>query len=120
MNAVAQQQQALLGTLLALPGSAQAADAVTALRALVHSPWARGLARVIAPRRLAPRTRYVACLVPCYEASRLAGLGLPVADPLAEAPAWTVGVEALLPVYDHWYFTTAPARWSRRDRRSGP
>lgn len=67
----------------------------------------RGLARVIAPRRLAPRTRYVACLVPCYEAGRLAGLGLPVADPLAEAPAWTVGVEALLPVYDHWYFTTA-------------
>jgi hypothetical protein len=44
MNALAQQQQALLGTLLALPGSAQAADAVTALRALVHSPWARGLA----------------------------------------------------------------------------
>jgi hypothetical protein len=44
MNALAQQQQALLGTLLALPGSAQAADAVTALRARVHSPWARGLA----------------------------------------------------------------------------
>lgn len=44
MNALAQQQQALLGALMALPGSAQAADAVTALRALVHSPWARGLA----------------------------------------------------------------------------
>lgn len=69
----------------------------------------RGLARVIAPRRLAPRTRYVACLVPCYEAGRLAGLGLPVTDPRAEAPAWTAGVEALLPVYDHWYFTTAAA-----------
>jgi hypothetical protein len=44
MNALAQQQQALLGTLLALPGSAQAVDALAALRNRVHSPWARGLA----------------------------------------------------------------------------
>lgn len=69
----------------------------------------RGFARVIAPRRLAPQTRYVACLVPCFEAGRRAGLGLPVGDPQDEGPAWTVGVEAVLPVYDHWYFTTAPA-----------
>ncbi|WP_326540770.1 HvfC/BufC family peptide modification chaperone, partial [Pseudorhodoferax sp.] len=44
MNVLAQQQQALLGTLLALPGSAQAVDALAALRNRVHSPWARGLA----------------------------------------------------------------------------
>ncbi|MEZ4400726.1 MAG: hypothetical protein R3B06_11945 [Kofleriaceae bacterium] len=68
-----------------------------------------GFARVVAPRRLAPRTRYVACLVPCYESARLAGLGLPVPDPRAEAPSWTAGVDAFLPVYDHWYFTTGDA-----------
>jgi hypothetical protein len=68
-----------------------------------------GFARVIAPRRLAPRTRYVACLVPCFEAGRLAGLGQVPELPRAETPAWTIGTEALLPIYDHWYFTTGDA-----------
>ena len=44
MNALAQQQQALLGALLALPGSAQAAEALTGLKAQVLAPWTRGLA----------------------------------------------------------------------------
>ena len=43
MTALAQQQQALLGTLLALPGSARAAEALTGLKAQVLAPWARGL-----------------------------------------------------------------------------
>lgn len=65
-----------------------------------------GIARVISPRRLAPRTRYVACLVPCFEAGRLAGLGQIPTNPRAVAPAWTPGNAATLPVYDHWFFTT--------------
>jgi hypothetical protein len=43
MTALVHQQQALLGTLLALPGSAQAADALTALRSQILAPWERGL-----------------------------------------------------------------------------
>lgn len=43
MSTLAQQQQALLGTLLALPGSAQATDALMTLNTHVLTPWARGL-----------------------------------------------------------------------------
>jgi hypothetical protein len=43
MSTLAQQQQALLGVLMALPRSAQAADALTALKAQILAPWARGL-----------------------------------------------------------------------------
>ena len=77
-------------------------DAATAL-ALQRG---QGIARLVAPRRLAPHTRYVACLVPCRDAGRLAGLAQPIADPLSPAPAWTATGTVTLPVYDHWYFTT--------------
>jgi hypothetical protein len=43
VSTLAQQQQALLGTLLALPGSAQATDALMSLNNHVLAPWARGL-----------------------------------------------------------------------------
>src|SRR6202022_153017 len=41
----------------------------------------RGIARMLSPRALAPNTRYVACVVPSFEAGRLAGLGKPTPDP---------------------------------------
>ena len=43
---------------------------------------ATGIARIVAPYALRPTTDYVACLVPTFEAGRLAGLGETVADPL--------------------------------------
>lgn len=87
----------------------------------VESASERGIARVIAPRRLAPRTRYVACLVPCCDAGRLAGLGQQPADPRALAPAWTPGTATILPVYDHWFFTTGEAGdFEALARRLGP
>lgn len=64
-------------------------------------------ARIVCPRRLEPRTRYAAFLVPALEAARLAGIGQTVPDPRATTPAW-VGVEpVVLPVYDAWTFETA-------------
>lgn len=67
----------------------------------------RGVARVMSARQLAPNTRYAACLVPTFEAGRLAGLGEKPADPLSSAPAWGPGAgTVVLPVYDHWFFTT--------------
>jgi hypothetical protein len=70
----------------------------------------RTAARLICPRRLDPDTAYRACVVPAFEAGRLAGLGLPP-DPLDEAalrPAWTAGSDApvVLPVYFSWRFAT--------------
>ncbi|MFZ4573786.1 MAG: hypothetical protein ACOYN0_05270 [Phycisphaerales bacterium] len=67
----------------------------------------RGVSRVIAARQLAPNTRYAACLVPTFEAGRLAGLGQRPPEPLSAAPAWGSGPgKVVLPVYDHWFFTT--------------
>jgi len=43
VTGLAQQQQVLLGSLLALPGSAQAAEALIGLKAQVLAPWARGM-----------------------------------------------------------------------------
>ena len=68
----------------------------------------RGISRVLSPRALSPNRRYVACLVPTFEAGRLAGLGQPVPDARSAAPAWSPGSgSVLLPVYDSWAFTTA-------------
>jgi hypothetical protein len=71
------------------------------------------LARLISPRRLAPNTDYIACVVPTFEIGRKAGLGLAI-DP-AElnglAPAWTLtpGQSVVLPVYYSWSFRTGAA-----------
>lgn len=71
------------------------------------------VSRLICPRRLAPRTRYLACIVPAWEPGRLAGLGLlaasPIADNAALAPAWTPAKETKLPLYYHWEFSTGDA-----------
>ncbi|MFJ6572109.1 hypothetical protein ACIQNU_32365 [Streptomyces sp. NPDC091292] len=71
----------------------------------------RTLSRLLCPRRLRPRTRYLAAVVPAFEAGRLAGLGLPVPDGDL-LPAWPAKDERptettwTLPVYHHWSFTT--------------
>lgn len=71
------------------------------------SAFATGIARILAPYALRPTTDYVACLVPTFEAGRLAGLGKPVPDPRSAAPAWGTGSGGVsLPVYDAWAFTT--------------
>ena len=65
------------------------------------------MSRLLCPRRLLPLTTYRACVVPAFEAGRLAGLGR---DPGTDgaAPAWTAasarGLE--LPVYFTWTFRT--------------
>ncbi len=67
----------------------------------------RGIARILSPRALSPNTRYAACLVPAFEAGRLAGLGKDVPDARSADPAWTSGTgTVVLPVYDSWLFTT--------------
>ncbi len=62
--------------------------------------------RLVAPRILEPNTRYVACVVPTFEAGRLAGLGQ---APGTASGAWTTSPDPLpVPVYASWTFTTGP------------
>ena len=52
---------------------------------------AQNLSRLICPRRLEPATRYLACVVPAFEAGRKAGLGRRGHAPTTRtslAPAW--------------------------------
>ncbi|MDD9206231.1 hypothetical protein PU560_07075, partial [Georgenia sp. 10Sc9-8] len=73
------------------------------------APGPRAFSRMLCPQRLAPRTRYVALVVPLYERGRLAGLGEPVPD--GAGYAWQAGEDsATLPVYLSWRFTTGSGR----------
>lgn len=53
----------------------------------------RTVARLLSPMRLKPRAQYTACLVPTFEAGRLAGLGRD-ADPSGPLLAWQDGTAA--------------------------
>ena len=72
------------------------------------------VSRLLCPRRLLPRTRYVAAAVPAFEAGRLTGLGreLTAEDEAQLRPAWTAAGPTAkekdweLPVYHHWRFGT--------------
>lgn len=69
----------------------------------------QNLSRLICPRRLEPQTRYLACLVPAFEAGRKAGLGTAVTeeDENRLAPAWDDAQPQIqLPVYYQWTFGT--------------
>lgn len=75
------------------------------------------LARLIAPRRLKPRTRYYACVVPSYLIG-VAAAGIAVPNGFTRAdkldPAWTTTPDngntlVTLPVYFSWEFATAEA-----------
>jgi len=70
------------------------------------------VSRLLSPRLLKENTEYFACVVPAFEAGRLAGLG---GTPGADAtliPAWNSGAKApgsvSLPVYYYWEFRTGP------------
>lgn len=74
------------------------------------------VSRLICPRRLAPRTSYVACVVPTFLAGAQAALGLTPVSTLA--PAWGTPTNfnagdasdmVTLPVFFSWEFTTAEA-----------
>jgi hypothetical protein len=99
-------------------------DSETVLTVLQNHPD-RTLSRIICPRRLQENTRYLACLVPAFEAGRQAGLG--GNDPSKQAgPAWSAAnSEVTLPVYYHWRFATGQegdfeALVSRLRRREMP
>lgn len=80
-----------------------------AVKAALAGPPAARLSRIICPRRLAPMTRYLACLVPTFRAGLQAGLtpDLP-GDDGDLAPAWDANVQApfSLPIYASWRFGT--------------
>lgn len=79
-----------------------------ALAALLRSGSPQVVARLLCPRRLRPRTRYRALLVPTHEVGRLAGLGQSIEgiDPLSLA--WAIDADAIdLPIYHSWTFSTA-------------
>ena len=67
------------------------------------------LARLIAPRKLGPKQKYIGCVVPTYSAGVNAGLGLDVENNDL-APAWSTAttVPFSLPVYFHFTFQTGP------------
>lgn len=73
----------------------------------------RTLSRLLCPRRLDPRRPYLACVVPAFEAGRLAGLGAtpPIQEQELLSPAWSAGTGSAppLPVYYHWEFATGEA-----------
>ncbi|MET8570303.1 FG-GAP-like repeat-containing protein [Streptomyces sp. NPDC004783] len=70
----------------------------------------RTLSRLVCPTRLRPGTRYLATVVPAFDAGARAGLGTVQADGSAPLrPAWESGARhAYLPVYHHWEFATGP------------
>lgn len=62
---------------------------------------------LLCPRRLEPGTRYLAALVPAFDAGRRAGLGEPADDDVVMLPAWSrEDAEVRLPTYHHWRFVT--------------
>jgi hypothetical protein len=69
----------------------------------------RTLSRLICPRRLQPRTSYMAAVVPAFNVGVAAGLGEKQDDTVVGklGPAWTSTTQTIdLPVYYHWEFTT--------------
>lgn len=81
-------------------------------RLIDHHPD-RSLARLVAARRLHPRRRYLACVVPAFEAGRKTALGQPLddIDRGTLVPAWKPGTGPAppLPVFHHWEFATGDA-----------
>ena len=85
-------------------------------RRLSEENAAHNVSRLVCPRRLQPRTSYVACVVPTFLAGAQAALGLTPVSTLA--PAWGTAADfnsgdpsdmVSLPVYYSWDFATAEA-----------
>ncbi len=79
---------------------------------VTSSQWGgHARSRLLAPRRFEATRKYVACVVPTFEAGRRAGLRARRGEqsPGGSAPAWTRGGgDVTLPVYRHWRFATGP------------
>jgi hypothetical protein len=87
--------------------SGQLGESRTLERVLEREPH-NVCSRLLCPRKLEPERRYIACVVPAFEAGRLAGLGI-ADDADTLAPAWSVDdgpASIQLPVYYHWEFST--------------
>src|SRR5262249_11046355 len=88
-------------------GAAPADD--HAIRGALGGPAGQRLSRLICPRKLEPRTRYLACLVPTYRVGVRVGISpdLP-GDNSDVAPAWRASPPAGfdLRVYWSWRFGT--------------
>jgi len=81
----------------------------TMLSAELNAHPERNISRLVCPRRLEPRTDYIACVVPATDGGRLRGLGQPiVGDDLQPAWAHNNPIDIELPVYFHWQFSTGP------------
>jgi hypothetical protein len=77
------------------------------LGALLANSPSRALSRLLCPRRLKPRARYIAAVVPAFKAGVRAGLGLaPEPGELSEAWSEADSEAVKLPVYHHWRFST--------------
>jgi hypothetical protein len=80
------------------------------LRTVLATRPELSVGRLLCPRLLAPFTDYLACVVPAFEAGRLAGLGAGADGNAPLTPAWSSGESAsatvTLPVYYHWEFCT--------------
>ena len=83
-------------------------DAAGGLAAAMAASPSAFRARLLCPRRLTPKTSWLACLVPTFETGRQAGLGEPVTG---SGLAWSTeaAAEVRLPVYHSWRFSTGPA-----------
>src|SRR5262249_44230810 len=89
--------------------TANQASAAQKLSLEMKASPARNISRLICPRRLTPRTDYVACVVPATEGGRLRGLGQPVrGDTLGVAWSTQAPNDVELPVYFSWTFSTGP------------
>lgn len=75
-------------------------------QALLKDPD-RNVARLVCPRRLKPNARWIAAVVPAFDAGVTRGLGgLPQGTTVA--PAWSNQDSVTLPVYYSWRFQTGP------------
>lgn len=68
----------------------------------------RNVSRLVSPRRLEPGRRWIAAVVPAFDAGVQRGLGVEprASDPVG--PAWSSPDSIVLPVFFHWEFATGP------------
>jgi hypothetical protein len=64
------------------------------------------IARLVCPRRLAPGSAWLACVVPAFDGGVALGLGQAVPEGADWQPAWGDGNVGPLPVYHYWRFAT--------------
>jgi hypothetical protein len=79
------------------------------VNSIIRNQPHRAVCRLLCPRRLQPRTKYQAFVVPTFRLGRQAGLGEPLEETSARALAWDDAIEhkgMKLPYYYTWEFRT--------------